>query len=157
MLEIIILHIFISPFSNPLLQKNLDLVYFGFKKVIMMKDLGSYLDLSLLCSFLVFSYLLFTTPFIFILDNKQDNIIIPTLLNSNLGKPILAWYHQEPPQGMVKEQKTAKSFFWALFVYFFHNYKLLFFHVYHLQTIIYGLKFIWELKKLKASTLEIHN
>jgi hypothetical protein len=70
MLEIIILHIFISPFSNPLLQKNLDLVYFGFKKVIMMKDLGSYLDLSLLCSFLVFSYLLFTTPFIFILDNK---------------------------------------------------------------------------------------
>jgi len=26
------------------------------------------------------------------------------------GESILGWYHYEPPQGMVKEQQTAKSF-----------------------------------------------
>jgi len=72
---------------------------------------------------------------------------------------------------MVKEQKTTKSFFWALFVKCFHNYKLLFFHVYQLYVLIYGLKFIWEFLKLEKkksllkwplkifidSILEIHN
>jgi hypothetical protein len=68
MLQTIIPQIFISPFSNPLL--HLGLLYLGFKKMIMTRDLGSNLDLSLLCSFLPFFYLLLTTPFIVILDNK---------------------------------------------------------------------------------------
>ncbi len=55
----------------------------------------------------------------------------------------------KPPQGMAKEPKTTKSFFGALFVKCFHYDKLLFFHVYQLHTLIYGLKFIWEFKKLK--------
>ncbi len=50
---------------------------------------------------------------------------------------------------MVKEPKIVKSFFWALFINFFHNYKLLLFHVYQLHPLIYGFKFIWELKKLE--------
>jgi hypothetical protein len=27
-----------------------------------------------------------------------------------LGESILGWYHEEPPQGMVKKQKMTKSF-----------------------------------------------
>ncbi len=46
-----------------------------------------------------------------------------------MNKPILGWYHQEPPQEMVKEIKVAKSFFQALSFKCFHNYKLLFSHV----------------------------
>jgi hypothetical protein len=42
----------------------------------------------------------------------------------------------------LRNQKQPKSFFWALFVKYFHNYKLLFFHVYRLHALIYGLKFI---------------
>jgi hypothetical protein len=34
------------------------------------------------------------------------------------------------------------------FLYFFHNYKLLFSHVYPLYVVINGLKFIWDFKKL---------
>jgi hypothetical protein len=50
---------------------------------------------------------------------------------------------------MVNElPKTTKSFFWALFIEFFNNYKLLFFHVYQLHALIYGLKFIWEFLKI---------
>jgi hypothetical protein len=48
-------------------------------------------------------------------------------------------------QGMVKEPKMAKSFSWTLY-FKFHNYKILFSHVYQLQALIYGLKFILELK-----------
>jgi hypothetical protein len=55
------------------------------------------------------------------------------------GKPILGWYHKEPPRKMVEESKTAKSFSWALFVKCFHNYKILFFHVYQFHALIYGL------------------
>ncbi len=46
---------------------------------------------------------------------------------------------------MVKEPKMAKSFSWTLY-FKFHNYKILFSHVYQLQALIYGLKFILELK-----------
>jgi hypothetical protein len=52
---------------------------------------------------------------------------------------------------MVKEPKITKSFFWAFFVKYFHNYKLLLFHVYRIHALIYGLKFIWEFKKLENS------
>jgi hypothetical protein len=107
----------------------------------MMKDLGSYLDLSLLCSFLPFFHLLFTISFIVILDN----IIIPTLLTPTWVKPSLGGTTRND----LKEPKTTKSFFWALFVKCFHIYKLLLFHVYHFHALIYGLKFIWELKKLE--------
>jgi len=65
-----------------------------------------------------------------------------------LGEPILEWYHKEPPQGMVKEQKMDKSFSWAFSLNFFHNYNLFFFaHVYLLHALIYGLKFILKQKK----------
>jgi hypothetical protein len=50
---------------------------------------------------------------------------------------------------MVKELKTAKSFSWAFYFKCFYNYTLLFFHVYQLHALIYGLKFILELKKLE--------
>jgi hypothetical protein len=47
-----------------------------------------------------------------------------------------------PPQGMVKEPKTIKSLSLAFNFKCFHNYKLLFFHVYQFQALIYNLKFI---------------
>jgi hypothetical protein len=50
---------------------------------------------------------------------------------------------------MVKEPKITKSFSWAFYFKFFHNYKLFFSHVYQLQALIYSLKFILELKRLK--------
>jgi len=39
------------------------------------------------------------------------------MVNPSLGGTIM-----KPLQGMVKEPKTTKSFFWALFVKCFHNY-----------------------------------
>jgi hypothetical protein len=49
-------------------------------------------------------------------------------------------------QGMVKEPKMAKSFSWTLY-FKFHNYKLLFSHVYQLHALKYAMKFILELNK----------
>jgi len=48
----------------------------------------------------------------------------------------------------LRNKKQPNHFFQALFVKCFHNYKLLFFHVYHLHVLVYDLKFIWEFKKL---------
>jgi hypothetical protein len=50
---------------------------------------------------------------------------------------------------MVKEPKISKSFFYALFVKCFHNYKLSFFHIYQMYALIYGLKFIGEFENLE--------
>jgi hypothetical protein len=47
----------------------------------------------------------------------------------------------------LRNRKMAKSFSWALYFKCFHNYRLLFFHVYQLKIVIYSLKFILELKK----------
>jgi hypothetical protein len=58
---------------------------------------------------------------------------------------------------MVKELKTTKLFFGVLFIKCFHNHKLLLFHVYQLHTLIYGLNFIWEFKKLEIKNMYIPN
>jgi hypothetical protein len=42
------------------------------------------------------------------------------------GKPILGWYHWEPPQGMIKKSKVPKLFYWAIFSKCIHNHKLIF-------------------------------
>jgi hypothetical protein len=48
----------------------------------------------------------------------------------------------------LKHKKTTKSIFYVFFVKCFHNYKLLFFHVYQFHVIIYGFKLILTFKKL---------
>jgi hypothetical protein len=44
----------------------------------------------------------------------------------------------------LRNQKQPNHFYGPFFVKCFHNYKLLFFHVYQLYVLINGLKFIWE-------------
>jgi hypothetical protein len=54
---------------------------------------------------------------------------------------------QEPPQGMAKDPKMAKSFSWAFYIKCFHNYN--FFFMFINCILIYGLNFI--LKNLKIA------
>jgi hypothetical protein len=62
-------------------------------------------------------------------------------------KTILGWYNLEPLQRIVKESKVVKSFSWTFYFKGFHNFN--FFLIYPLHALMYGLKFILELKKLK--------
>jgi hypothetical protein len=57
---------------------------------------------------------------------------------------------------MVKDPKMAKSFSRAFYIKCFHNYEL-FFHVYQLHALIYGLKFILEFKKLEIAKKNMLN
>jgi hypothetical protein len=59
---------------------------------------------------------------------------------------------------MVKEPKVVKSFSWAFSFKYFHNYnKKTFGLVYSLNALVYGLKFILELKTLKFFKIFIPN
>ncbi len=44
------------------------------------------------------------------LFKEYYDVFLIDLPSLPLGKSILGWYHLEPPQGMVKEPKTTKSF-----------------------------------------------
>ncbi len=75
--------------------------------------------------------------------------MVETIQQMQVGKSILGWYHWKLLLKMVNEPKITKSFSWALYFKCFHNYELLIFHVYQLHALIYGLKFIFEVKNWK--------
>ncbi len=67
-------------------------------------------------------------------------------INPSLANGVVRNHFKE----FFKEPKVAKSFSWALYFKFFHNYKLyIFFHVYPFHVLIYDLKCILEFKKWK--------
>jgi hypothetical protein len=66
---------------------------------------------------------------------------------TNMANPSLDGTTRNHLKELLDKPKVTKSFSWALSLKCFHNYKLLFFHVYLLHALIYGLKYTLEVKK----------
>ncbi len=72
------------------------------------------------------------------------------------GESKIGWYHQKPPQGMLRNQNwpnnILRPFPLDIFIIINHS-----FHVYPLHSRVYGLKFYWNKNKWETTQFCIPN